>query len=418
MNKSNKSAMGSHAAPKQLSVAIAFVLGLSLGGSFDWGKQAESPKAARKILYYRHPMGAADTSPMPKKDEMGMDYLPVYEDETLEPGSVPIHPGKIQKLGVATEKAEKRKLASSLRAFGSIQADGERVYTIASKYEGWVQHLFLTATGVPVKLGQPILDVYSPELLALQKEYLEARRRLAAAKSGKTRGELERLASDLLQRLRHWDLGPEQLQQLQAEGAEPLEVLPLLSPANGVVLEKKIEEGSRFWRGEVLFRIAELSRVWFEADIFEKDLAMVQKGQGVTVNIDAYPGRDFNGRVDFIAPTLSQPTHTLQIRVALPNDAGLLKLGMYGSLQLTAQDASEVLAVPESAVIDSGKRQIVLVRKEASFEPRQVKLGRRAGDYVEILEGVKAGETVATRANFLIDAESNLKAALKGMAAK
>lgn len=409
---------------RYLALIPAFVLGLATGlwVARDPGPPAGAPnaKAEKKLLYYRHPMGAGDTSQSPKKDGMGMDYIPVYEGDFSNDRSLNFVPEKIQKLGVKTEPAEKRKLAHSLRASGNIRVDEERVYSVTSKYEGWIRRLFITATGVPVKRGQPLMDVYSPDLLAAQREYLDARRRADALKKGKkqTTGAAEQNAANALQRLSYLDVGPEQLQRLQAQDAAPLEEMPLLSPFNGVVLEKRAEEGGRFWRGETLFRIAELSKVWFVADVFEQDLGWIQKGLGVRVKIDAYPGREFRGRIDYIAPALSIETRSVPVRVELPNDAGLLKLGMYGSLDLTASDQGEVLTVPESAVIDSGTRQVVIVRKgEGAFDPRNVKLGRKADAYFEVLDGVREGEAVVTHANFLIDAESKLKAALDAMAA-
>jgi Cu(I)/Ag(I) efflux system membrane fusion protein len=347
-----------------------------------------------------------------------MDYLPVYEDELSASRLVNVVPAKIQKLGVRTEKIEKRKLVRSLRVPGSIQVDERRTYAVASKYEGWVQRLYLNATGIAVRRGQPLLDVYSPDLLAAQQEYLNARQRLEALKKRREHARIasERVAADALRLLRHLDIGPDQLQQLEAPNAVPFNEMPLLSPVDGVVLEKKVVEGLRFWRGDVLFRIAELSQVWFVADVFEQDLGWIRPGQAVLVQINAYPGREFRGRIEFISPIVEPETRTIKINVEMPNDGGFLKLGMYGSADLTAAAPSESLALPESAVIDSGIRQVVLIRKgEGVFEPRNVKLGRRAGGYFEVQEGVEAGETVVTHANFLIDAESNLKAALDGM---
>ncbi|WP_434151540.1 efflux RND transporter periplasmic adaptor subunit [Methylocaldum gracile subsp. desertum] len=408
--------------PKYLSLMLAFAIGMVLGMWVVWYPMRHDTRlvaqAERKPLFYRHPMGAADTSPTPKKDEMGMDYLPVYEDELSASRLVNIVPAKIQKLGVRTEKIEKRKLVRSLRVPGSIQVDERRTYAVASKYEGWVQRLYLNATGIAVRRGQPLLDVYSPDLLAAQQEYLNARQRLDTRKKRTEHARIasERVVADALRLLRHLDIGPDQLQQLEAPNAVPFNEMPLLSPVDGVVLEKKAVEGLRFWRGDVLFRIAELSKVWFVADVFEQDLGWIRPGQGVSLQINAYPGREFRGRIEFISPIVEPETRTIKINVEMPNDGGFLKLGMYGSADLTAAAPSESLALPESAVIDSGTRQVVLIRKgEGVFEPRNVKLGQRAGGYFEVQEGVAAGETVVTHANFLIDAESNLKAALDGM---
>jgi Cu(I)/Ag(I) efflux system membrane fusion protein len=370
-----------------------------------------------KILYYRHPMGAADTSPVPKKDEMGMDYLPVYESEPETSGQIRISPEKIQKLGVSTETLAKRTLTRSIRALGSIQIDERRVHAVTTKFEGWISRLYVNATGQAVKRGQPLLEIYSPELVTAQQEYLIARQGRQALQQGsaQARGTAEQLTDNALQRLHYWDIAPAQLQRLQTS-EKTLDTLPLQSPVTGIVLEKPALEGMRFMPGELLFRIADLSTVWLLAEVFEQDIAEVRLGQAVQVHINAYPDRLFSGKVGFIYPTLATETRTVKVRVELPNAEGLLKPGLYGSVTLAAlEDRDERLAVPDSAVIDSGARQVVLVQRgEGRFEPRVVKLGRQADGYLEVLAGLDAGDQVVTRANFLIDAESNLKSALDG----
>ncbi|WP_027149525.1 efflux RND transporter periplasmic adaptor subunit [Methylobacter tundripaludum] len=377
----------------------------------------ETQSQQGKILYYRHPMGAADTSPVPKKDEMGMDYLPVYESELASAGQIQISPEKIQKLGVSTETVAKRALVRSIRALGSIQIDERRVHAVTPRFEGWIQRLYVNATGQAVKRGQSLLEVYSPELMTAQQEYLIARQGQQALQQGsvQARGTAEHLTDNALQRLHYWDIAPAQLQRLQIQ-EKPLDTLPLLSPVNGVVLEKPAQEGMRFMPGELLFRIADLSTVWLLAEVFEQDIGEVRLGQVVQVHINAYPDRLFSGKVAFIYPTLATETRTVKVRVELPNAEGLLKPGLYGSVTLAAlEDRDERLAVPDSAVIDSGARQVVLVQRgEGRFEPHVVKLGRQADGYREVLAGLDAGDQVVTRANFLIDAESNLKSALDG----
>jgi Cu(I)/Ag(I) efflux system membrane fusion protein len=381
--------------------------------------KAEAPKQGR-ILYYRHPMGAADTSPVPKKDEMGMDYLPVYESEAAAARQFKVSPQKIQKLGVKSAKAEVRKLVRAIRALGSIQVDERRVHAVAPKFEGWVQRLYANATGQAVKRGQPLLEVYSPDLLSAQQEYLIARQGVESLRlaSQETRATAEQLAENALRRLRHWDIAPAQLARLQSQG-RPLDTLPLLAPADGVVLDKPAVEGMRFMPGDTLFRLADLSTVWLLVDVFEQDLGWIRPGQAVSAHINAWPQRTFVGRVDFIYPTFASETRTVKVRVELPNSNGLLKPGLYGSVSLAAEGGEAPgLAVPDSAILDSGTRQLVLVRlAQGLFEPRTVKLGRKADGYVEVLHGLAEGEEVVTSANFLLDAESNLKAALQGMEA-
>ncbi len=373
-----------------------------------------SPKSG-KILYYRNPMGAADTSLVPKKDEMGMDYLPVYEGELAIPGQIQISPEKIQKLGVKTATVIKRTLTHSIRALGSIQVDERRVHTVAPKFEGWIQRLYINVTGQAVKRGQPLLEIYSPELVTAQQEYLIARQGQQALQKGSVQAleTAKHLAENALQRLHYWDIAPAHLQRLQ-NMKKPVDTLSLLSPVNGVVLDKPAQEGMRFMPGELLFRIADLSTVWLVADVFEQDIAGVRLGQVVQVHINAYPERQFSGKVGFIYPTLATETRTVKVRVELPNSEGLLKPGLYGGLTLAAlEDKAARLAVPDSAVIDSGTRQIVLLKRgEGQFEPRTVKLGLLADGYYAVLEELAVGDEVVIHANFLIDAESNLKSAL------
>jgi Cu(I)/Ag(I) efflux system membrane fusion protein len=262
------------------------------------------------------------------------------------------------------------------------------------------------------------MEVYSPELITAQHEYLIARKGMqhAAAEGGAEGGEaMQRLAESTLRRLRNWDISEIDLQALQQEG-QVQQYVTLRSAVSGAVLEKLAIQGERFMPGEVLYEIADLSRVWMLADVFEQDLAMVHRGQGATVRMTAYPDKVFEGEVTFIYPTMSPETRTAKVRIELPNNQGLLKPAMYGSVELVSFLVKDkLLTVPESAVLDKGAQQLVLVAQgEGRYEPREVKLGMHADDYVEVLEGLAAGEAVVVSANFLIDAESNLKAALGG----
>lgn len=373
---------------------------------------------AGKILYYRHPMGAADTSLVPKKDEMGMDYLPVYEGEQNIPGQIQITSEKVQKLGVTMAVVSKRNLSRDIRALGSIQIDESHIKTVSAKYEGWIQHLEVSSVGQTVKAGQVLFNVYSPELITAQQEYviaIQSQKALQQA-SPQALNTADQLAKNALQRLRYWDLGANQLKNLQ-ESQKLLDIVPFIAPFSGVVLEKNAQEGMRFMPGELLFRLADLNTVWLLADVFEQDLEAVKVGQSVQVHINAYPEKNFTGKVSFIYPTLATETRTVKVRVELANKEGLLKPGLYGTLILTSANSEHSqVAVPDSAVIDTGTRHIVLLsRGEGRFEPRVVKLGGLANGYYAVLEGLVESDEVVTHANFLIDAESNLKAALDGM---
>ncbi|MDO8596371.1 MAG: efflux RND transporter periplasmic adaptor subunit [Sulfuricaulis sp.] len=384
----------------------------------DPGKKSE-----RKILYYRNPMGLPDTSRVPKKDQMGMDYIPVYDGDEPEAGAptVKISLDKVQKLGVKTEAAAPREITRTVRAVGTVQVDERQLYAVAPKFEGWIERLHVNTTGQYVNRGDALMEVYSPDLITAQQEYLIALRGIEAVKDGspETQANMRQLMAGALQRLSNWDIPEAELQRLQKEGRSQ-RTLTLRSPVSGVVLEKPALKGMRFMPGEALYRISNLSALWLLADIFEQDLAQVAQGQAAKIMVNAYPGKVFTGKVAFVYPTVTPETRTAKVRIELANPGGLLKPAMYASVELAAgRPKAKALAVPDSAVLDSGTRQIVLVRRgEGLFEPRPVKLGMYADGYVEVLDGLEAGENVVVSANFLIDSESNLKAAFSTFGAQ
>jgi len=374
---------------------------------------ADAGKAERKVLYYRNPMGLPDTSPVPKKDSMGMDYIAVYEGEEPDAGSgIKMSDARVQRLGVRSEPVERRALDSVVRAAGRIEIDERRLATITPKFEGYVERLFVNATGQFVARGAPLLEAYSPELLATQREYAIAAQALDRMKDGDeaTRAGIRQLADSALARLRNWDVTDEDIARLAA-GGEPRRTLTLRAPAGGVVLERKAVQGMRFMPGEMLFQVADLSAVWLIAEVPEQDLGRVRTGLMARARFDAWPGEQFEGRVTYIYPTLKAETRTAQVRVELANPRGRLLPAMYAQVEIAAA-GRELLVVPNSAVIDNGTRRVVLVDQgDGRFEPRDVKLGGRGDEYTEVLEGVKAGERVVTAAAFLLDSEANLKAA-------
>lgn len=385
-----------------LAAAVAAILAGSAG--YFWGKQQPAPQtsasapAERKILYYRNPMGLPDTSPVPKVDSMGMDYVPVYADEAATPGTVVLSPDKVQKLGVVTEAVAMRTLAASLRSTAVIEVDERHQQLIAPRFEGWVRQLHVNATGQAVRRGQPLLEVYSPELESALREYQ------LAQESG-----LADLAQSTRQRLRNWEISDDDLAHLAHGMANRV----LRSPIDGVVLEKSAVNGARFAAGEVLYRIADLSSVWVQAEVAEQDQGSLRVGQSAKVSVDAYPGESFSGKVSFISPVLNAQTRTVQVRVELANPHGRLRPAMYAKVELATGNAASVLSIPLSAVLDSGVRQLALVQiAEGRFEPRTLRLGRRDAEFVEVLDGLAEGEHVVTNANFLLDAESSLRAAL------
>ncbi len=387
-------------------------------------------KAERKILHYRNPMGLADTSPVPKKDPMGMDYVPVYEGgedagsgkqtASTGTGQVSISVEKVQKLGVKTEHVGKRALDKTIRVVGRVEVIERNIHNIAPKFEGWIEKLHVKTTGEPVKKGQALFDVYSPELVSAQREYAIAMQGVAALKDadGDTRKSMQQLAESSLQRLKNWDISEQQVKELTESGTtrRSLTFNAFHTPVNGIVLEKKAFEGMRFMPGEMLYQIADLSSVWVMADVFEQDIAMVRTGAKARVKISAYTDKEFEGTITYIYPTLKPETRTVTVRLEIANPHGLLKPAMFAQVEILVTGKGKVLTVPASSVIDSGTRQIVLVQlAEGRFEPREVRLGNRSDNYVEVLNGVAEGERVVVAANFLIDAESNLKAALGGL---
>lgn len=415
--------------------AITVVLAVGAAGGYWWGshqtavttaqdaaaQNAPAQSGKRKILYYRNPMGLPDTSPVPKKDPMGMDYIPVYEGEEAPASGSEIRIGteKVQKLGVRTEAAAVRELSRTVRAVGTLQIDERRVNTVSPKFEGWIERLLVNTTGQQVSRGQPLMEVYSPDLVTAQQEYLIALRGVQSVKEGspEIQASMQQLMKSALTRLRNWDISDQELHELQSSGAIR-RTITLRSPVSGVVVEKPALKGMRFMPGENLYQISDLSGLWLLADIFEQDLALVRPGQAAKITVNAFPGRTFNGKVAFFYPTVTPETRTGKVRIELANPGGVLKPAMYASVELAAGERRKVLTVPTSAVIDSGVRRIVLVQAgEGRFEPRDVKIGTRADEYVEITEGVKEGEPVVVAANFLIDAESNLKAAISGFGA-
>ncbi len=406
---------------KYIAISLGVLaLAAASGGGYWLGTRQTAPVAAqpvaaapaapeqKKILYYRNPMGLPDTSPVPKQDEMGMDYVPVYAGEDDGSGAFTLSTEKMQKLGVTTEVASLRELGDTLRAVGRVEADERRQFTIAPKFDGWVEKLHVNSTGQVVAAGQALFEVYSPELVSTQREYALAQQGAARLQQADadTRRDMQQLAAASLARLKNWDVAPN----------GEARTVTFRAPVNGIVMEKKAVQGMRFGAGEALYQIADLSQVWVLADVPEQAAGRVRVGQAATVSVSAYPGVSFTGKVGYVYPTLNPATRTLPVRIELPNPKGQLKPGLFADVALQSQSGGKVLAVPDSAIIDSGAQQVVLVQPvPGHFEARQVKLGQRGDHYVQVLEGVGAGEPVITSANFLIDAESNLRAALSKM---
>jgi Cu(I)/Ag(I) efflux system membrane fusion protein len=377
--------------------------------------EAAPQAGGKKLLYYRNPMGLPDTSPVPKKDPMGMDYIAVFEgeDRAASDSGITLSAEKVQKSGVKSVVVARLVLDRALRASGRVEVDERRTFTIAPKFEGWIERLHVNVTGQPVARGQALFEAYSPELVSAQREYAIASKAAAEA-SPDSRAAMQQLADASLARLRNWNISDAQVKTLAAGGES--RTLTFTSPVAGVVTEKKAVQGMRFMPGDALYQIADTSAVWVVADVPEQDIALVKTGAKASVRVDAYPDRTFAGTVAYIYPTLKAETRTISVRVELANPGGLLKPAMYAQVEFATGARGAVLAVPTAAVIDSGTRKVVVVDLgEGRFEPREVKTGVRGDQFVEILDGVREGDRVVAAGNFLIDSESNLKAALGGM---
>jgi Cu(I)/Ag(I) efflux system membrane fusion protein len=376
-------------------------------------EEASAPEAMpaapmdRKIKYYRNPMGLPDTSPTPKKDSMGMDYIPVYEGEDSDDGSVKLSPGKVQRTGVKSEPSVRRVIRTLIRAPGTIQLDERRISVISMRAESWVQKVANVTTGARVSKGQPLMEIYAPAVATASAEYI-------ATINSKTTGVDGLYGRGSRQRLMNLDVPDAAIVAMERNRVVPI-TIEWLAPRDGIVLERNAIEGMRAQPGDVLFRVADTSVVWAMIDVAERDLGTLAAGQPVIVKARSFPGREFAGKISVIYPQVNRETRTARVRIELSNPDGLLRPDMYVDAEINTGNPEPILTIPESAVLDTGTKSSVFVDKgQGRFEPRDVTLGHRGDGYVEVREGITEGEPVVVSANFLIDAESNLKAALKG----
>lgn len=363
---------------------------------------ASSQTSDRRIRYYRNPMGLPDTSPVPKKDAMGMDYVPVYEDESQDASTVTLSLGKVQKAGVRSEPVQRRTLTVPIRASGRVDFDPRRTSVVSLRFEGFIESVGKVAEGNYVRKGQPLMRVYGPDLSNAAAEYVAVLNSRAAARVEGAKRRLVNLGLD------------EATIASIARSRQVPRVITWLAPQGGHIIERAALSGMRAAPGETLFRIVDHSVVWVLADIPERDVSSIAPGQTAIIRARSYPDRPFEGRVAVVYPHLNAETRTARVRIELPNPGGMLLGDMFADVEIAAGGTDKVLATPESAIIDAGKRQVVILDKgEGRFEPREVKIGRRGDGFAEITSGIGEGDRVVTSANFLIDAESNLKAALR-----
>ena len=381
---------------------------------------ASAGSGERKVLYWRAPMDPNYTSHEPGKSPMGMDLIPVYEDEMMGAGGgVRIDPVTVQNIGVKTAVVKRQPLSRTVRTVGRVDYDETRITDVNTKMGGWVEKLFVDYTGQSVESGQPLLEIYSPELVAAQEEYLTAldySRRLTEGASEEIAGGGRDLLRSARQRLLYWDITEAQIAELERT-RQATRTMTVHSPQEGIVVHKAVYDGAHIKSGEHLYRIGDLSQVWIYADIYEYELPWIRTGQEAEVELSYDPGKTFRGKVTYIYPFLESKTRTVKVRMAFSNPGMDLKPGMYANVKVKSVVSRDAVVVPTRAVIRSGERNVVILDLgEGRFLSREVVLGVEADGIYEVLKGLREGEKIVTSAQFLIDSESNLKAALSAMA--
>lgn len=382
---------------------------------------APTPAKERKVKYWVSPMDPGYVSDKPGKAPCGMDLVPVYEEEagTAGDGVIVVDPGMLQSMGVRTAEVEQRPLARRIRAVGRVTEDERRLFQVTTKIGGWVERLHVRAEGDPVRKGQPLLSLYSPELVSAQRELLLARDNLKILeKSGfpELQESARRLYEAARSRLANWDIPAAQIEELLRTGSVK-RVLTLKAPVTGVVLKRLVTRGQMVQPGMPLLEVADLGTVWVEAEIYEYELPWVQAGQHAHVTLASLPGETYHGQVDYLYPVLKSDTRTARLRLAVPNPRLRLKPEMFAQVEVVAPARPRAVVLPREAVLDTGERQHVFVALgQGRFAPRAVKLGLHGEEgLVEITEGLAPGEQVVTSAQFLLDSESRFREAISGM---
>ncbi|MFH0999138.1 MAG: efflux RND transporter periplasmic adaptor subunit [Pseudomonadota bacterium] len=423
-------------------VALMLIIGVSwrLGYRQGANKPSSGSSGSHKLLFYRNPMNPAITSPAPAKDEMGMDYIPVYEDDDKAPvksaqqqaddffseetgvsglGVVTMTEQGIRLSGVQVAAAVQENIQRALRTVGLVVADETRVHRMQTKVGGWVETLRINYMGQLVKKGSPILSIYSPELLSSQEEFIKTRQSaLRSAADAGDRTSAQRLRQSAQRRLELFDVPPDFIKELERTG-NPQRTVTLLSPADGFVTAKDIFPGQEVKPGMELYTVTDLSVVWVDAEVYEYETRDVHVGQEGVLTTTYDPSLRLTGKIAYIYPYLNRESRTLKLRFDFDNKDLRLKPGMYVDVNLMI-DYGEGIVIPDSAVIDSGTRQVVFVdRGEGRFEPREVKAGVRSEGKTQVLSGLSVQDRVVIKANFLLDSESRLRALIDAaMAAK
>ena len=388
------------------------------------GASAGEP-GERRVAFYRSPMDPSIRSDKPAKDSMGMDFVPVYDDERDTASSgvagravVTISPERRQVLGVRSEEVRKMLLAQRIRTVGRVAVDERLLRHIHTKVDGYVEHLYVDFTGQLVKRGEKLLSIYSPDLVATQQEYLLALRgrdRLSESAVHSAAEGSSALLDAARQRLLLWDIRPADIEKLEKTG-QVTRTLNVFSDIGGYVVQKMAYQGMKVTPADTLYDIADLSRVWVVADVYEYNLSSVTLGMQGVISVASIPGKEWKGKISFISPTVEGQTRTVKVRLEVDNTRGDLKPEMFADVFLNV-DMGVGLVVPDGAVINAGDRRLVFLdRGEGRFEPREVKLGAKIeGSGVQIVSGLAEGDRVVVGANFLLDSESSLKAVLSEM---
>jgi len=380
----------------------------------EQGLAEKAKSVPQKKTMYRSTMMPSEVSDKPGKDSMGMEMVPFEVEESgtiAEVGGriqVKISAERQQLIGIRTAAVKSQPIHKLIKAVGRVDYAEPNISIVNLKFDGWVEKLFVNSTGRPVRKGEPLFDIYSPELVSAQQEYL------IALKAGATLGDASSLLNSAREKLRLWDITDKQVEELGRTGRFK-KTVTVYSPGPGIVVEKNVLQGQKIMAGENLYKIADLSRVWILGEIYEYELPFIKTGQEAKISLSYYPGESFAGKIIYIYPYLKPETRTNQVRIEVANPGFKLKPEMFANLEIHV-DYGTRLTIPADAVLDAGVSKIVFVAKGGGyFEPREVKLGVRGEDVYEVLGGVSDGESVVTSANFLIDSESSLKAALSRM---
>ncbi len=411
------------------ALAVGILIGIRMDSSvaadqnFETSEQNDASSSEGAILYWKAPMNPTEIYDAPGKSRMGMDLVPVYEGEgkNAPAGQVTISPTVSQNMGVRYAKAERTDLFRSIRTVGEVMVDEERVFQVNSRISGWVEKLYVGFNGAPVEEGQPLLEIYSPELVSTQQEYLLARGHLAQVKSDGDENAIanaRRLLDAALTRLANWEIPDDVIEAIQQSGEVQRTVL-LRSPVTGVVLAKDVIEGAHIEKGTDLYNIADLRSVWVHASFYDNELPWISEGQKADVELSYLPGTTYQGEVSYVYPFLRERARDVHVRIIVENESLEIKPGMYANVELAGRRLEDIVVVPTQAIIRSGERSLVFVADgEGRFDPREVLLGAEGGDgneLVHVISGLEEGERIVVSAQFLIDSESRLQEAIQKM---